>query len=98
MLVMPRIERRPIERLKSNRTLSVHPAEKARPVSREDSPQEQDRRRSRERRKRQEPVANDRRAGDRRANLKNLPLPLRKMLQHSRNPMRREGVYIDETV
>lgn len=98
MLVMPRIERRPIERLKSNRTLTVNRTERARPISRDDHPPTQERRRARDRRKQQVPVARDRRRSDRRTNLKDLPQPLRKMLEHSRHPLRREGVYVDETV
>lgn len=98
MLVMPRIERRPIERLKSNRTLTVNRSERARPITREDKPLTQERRRSRDRRKQQVPVARDRRRNDRRANLKDMPQPLRKMLENARHPLRREGVYVDETV
>jgi hypothetical protein len=98
MLVMPRIERRPIARLKSSRTLSVYPTERSRPISADEKPLTPERRRIHERRKREHPVAQERRQGDRRADRKNLPGALRQILQHTRNPARREGVYVDETV
>ena len=99
MLIMPRIHRRPIERLKSNRSLSVHRTERARSVRKEDKPPVQDRRLVRERRKKQIPVAQDRRRGDRRlAHLRAKP-ELKAMLENSGSDAdSREGRFVNETV
>ncbi|MCG8316520.1 MAG: hypothetical protein MI976_25185 [Pseudomonadales bacterium] len=99
MLIMPRIHRRPIERLKSNRSLSVHRTERSKPVGREEKPPVQDRRLVKERRKRQEPVANERRRGDRRlAHLRTKP-EVKAMLDNSgAGEGHREGRFVNETV
>ncbi|MDX1695501.1 MAG: hypothetical protein R3208_17185 [Ketobacteraceae bacterium] len=99
MLIMPRIHRRPIERLKSSRSLSVHRTERSRPVGKEDRPPVQERRLVKERRKRNVPVPVERRRTDRRlARLRTKP-ELRAMLENSgQESDSREGRFINEKV
>lgn len=99
MLIMPRIHRRPIERLKSSRTLSVHRTERSRPIEQHEKPPFQDRRAVRERRKRNVPVPVERRRGDRRlARMKAKP-EVKALLENSgESAQSREGRFVNETV
>lgn len=102
MLLMPRIQRRQIERLKSSRSIRVFETERAKPVEREERPQFNERRAVRERRQQQEPVPQERRRQERRNARQSLRPEIRAMLENAggRNAatVRRGGVYIDEDV
>ena len=103
MILMPRIEHRTIERLKSNRSIRVQATEPSTPIAPKDHPRYNDRRsRSRDRRQKSIPVANDRRRGDRRNAHKRLRPEIKALLQNAggSNPttIKRDGVYIDENV
>lgn len=102
MLLMPRIHRRPIERLKSNRSIRVYESERIHPIEKENKPNYSERRLVRERRRQEQPVKDDRRRQDRRNAHQNLRPEIRTLLQNAgnRNPatIRRGGVYIDEDV
>lgn len=99
MLIMPRIHSRPIERLKSSRSLSVHRTERSRAVERDEQQPAQERRAVRERRKRNIPVPVERRRGDRRlAHLKTKP-EVKALLENSGDSVKnREGRFVNETV
>ena len=99
MLIMPRIERRPIERLKSNRSLSVHKTEPSKRVEPHEKPPTQDRRLVRDRRKQRRNVTVDRRRNDRRlAHLHQKP-EVKAMLDNSGEfDKTREGRFVNETV
>ena len=107
MLLMPRIHRRPIERLKSTRSIKVHQIERtkatepqSRPAVVEQGPSSE--RRNNDRRQRSQTVAQDRRRGDRRNAHKQMRRELKSMLSNSgeRHPatLRRDGVFVDEDV
>lgn len=99
MLIMPRIHRRPIERLKSSRSLSVHRTERSRPVDQHQPPPAQERRLVRERRKRNVPVPVERRRADRRLRRQQTKPEVRAMLENSGQSMgEREGRFINEKV
>lgn len=102
MLLMPRIHRRPIERLKSNRSIRVYEAEHIHPVEKQPKPQFVDRRGRQERRQQDVPVATERRRQGRRNAHQNLRPEIRALLQNSGEPnpatVRRGGVFIDEDV
>lgn len=102
MLLMPRIHRRSIERLKSNRSIRVYESERIHPVGQEIKPTYSERRLVRERRKQEIPVQEDRRRQPRRNAHQNLRPEIRALLQNSgdRNAatIRRDGVYINEDV
>ncbi len=102
MLLMPRIQRRQIERLKSSRSIRVYESERAHPIERQPKPQFSERRLVRERRQRQEPVSNDRRRQDRRNAHQNLRPEIRALLENAGDTnaatIQRGGVYIDEDV
>lgn len=102
MLLMPRIQRRHIDRLKSSRSIRVYETERTHPIERQPRPQYSERRIVRERRQREEPVALDRRRQDRRNARQALRPEIRAMLENAgdRNSAatQRGGVYIDEDV
>lgn len=107
MLLMPRIHRRPIERLKSTRSIKVHQIERSKPTEPQArtavvEPGPSTERRNNDRRQRSQPVAQDRRRGDRRNAHKQMRHELKSMLANSgdRNPatIRRDGVFVDEDV
>lgn len=102
MLLMPRIQRRHIERLKSSRSIRVYESERIHPVERHPKPDYSERRLVRERRRQEEPVTVDRRRQDRRNAHQNLRPEIRKILENAgdRNAatISRGGVYIDEDV
>ena len=99
MLIMPRIHRRPIERLKSSRSLSVHRTERSRPVDQHQQPPTQERRLVKERRKRNVPVPVERRRNDRRLARQRAKPELRAMLENSgQDSGSREGRFINEKV
>jgi len=102
MLLMPRIQRRHIERLKSSRSIRVYETERTTPVERQPKPQYSERRLVRERRQREEPVSNDRRRQDRRNAHHSLRPEIRAMLENAGGPnaatAQRGGVYVDEDV
>ncbi len=102
MLLMPRIQRRHIERLKSSRSIRVYESERIHPIERHEKPSYSERRLVRERRQHQEPVANDRRRQDRRNARHTLRPEIRAMLEnaggHNAATSQRGGVYIDEDV
>ena len=102
MLLMPRIHRRQIERLKSNRSIKVYASEKSKPTEPQQRPQFVDRRGMKERRHKQIPVKVDRRRQDRRNAHRSMRPEIRAMLQNagSGHPAnaQRGGVYIDEDV
>ncbi len=99
---MPRIHRRPIERLKSNRSIRVYESERIHPIEKEARPTFSERRLVRERRRQDVPVQEDRRRQDRRNAYQNLRPEIRTLLQNagdrSAASVRRGGVYIDEDV
>jgi hypothetical protein len=103
MLLMPRIHRRPIERLKSNRSIRVYASERIRPLEQHEKPQFMERRgAAKERRRQSKPVTEERRRQDRRNAHRKLRPEIRSLLENAgaRNPatIRRGGVYIDEDV
>lgn len=102
MLIMPRIHRRPIERLKSNRTLNVYRAKASQPVQKDEKPAFRDRRAVRERRKKNVPVKYDRRANDRRLSYFRSPPAIRRLMENAQEETqrmtKRSGIYIDEEV
>lgn len=102
MLLMPRIQRRHIERLKSSRSIRVYESERTHPIERHPKPQFSERRLVRERRQRQEPINQDRRRQDRRNAHQALRPEIKAMLENTgdRNAatIQRGGVYIDEDV
>ena len=102
MLLMPRIQRRHIERLKSNRSIRVYESERIDRVEKHPKPQYLERRQTRERRRVNREVKEERRRQDRRNAAKNLRPEIRAMLENAGdgNPgsRRRGGVYIDEDV
>lgn len=102
MLLMPRIQRRQIERLKSSRSIRVYESERTHRIEREIKPQYSERRLVRERRRENLPVSQERRRQDRRNAHQALRPEIRAMLENAggRNAatLRREGVYIDEDV
>lgn len=102
MLLMPRIQRRQIDRLKSSRTIRVYETEPVRPVEPQPKADYSERRVVRERRQRNEPVAHERRRQDRRNARKAMRPEIRAMLENAgeRNPATapRGGLYIDEDV
>lgn len=102
MLLMPRIHRRPIERLKSNRSIKVYASERAKEIERHERPQFQDRRAVKERRRQTIPVKEERRRQNRRNAHRALRPEIRSLLENAgnQNPatIRRGGVYIDEDV
>jgi len=102
MLLMPRIHRRPIERLKSNRSIKVYASERSKHIEPHERPQFTDRRAVKERRRQNLPVKTDRRRQDRRNAHRALRPEIRSLLENSgnQNPatIRRGGVYIDEDV
>ncbi|MEE2730828.1 MAG: hypothetical protein VYA55_08385 [Pseudomonadota bacterium] len=102
MLLMPRIHRRPIERLKSNRSIKVYASERSKPVEPQERPQFVDRRAVKERRRHNLPVKEDRRRQDRRNAHRALRPEIRSLLENAgnQNPatIQRGGVYIDEDV
>lgn len=102
MLLMPRIQRRQIERLKSNRSIRVYESERIHPVEKHPKPQFMERRQVQERRQHSRPVNEERRRQDRRNAHKNLRPEIRALLQNAgdRNAANqsRGGVYIDEDV
>lgn len=102
MLLMPRIHRRQIERLKSNRSIRVHAVEPSKPIERQHRPQYLERRKPNERRKRTIPVKFDRRKGDRRNAHQRMRPEIRSLLENAggQNPatIKRDGVYINEDV
>lgn len=99
MLIMPRIHRRPVERLKTSRSLSVHKTERSRHVEEHEPQPAPERRLVRDRRKKSKPVAVERRRNDRRlAHLRMRP-ELKRLLDNSEgNSKQREGRFINETV
>ena len=102
MLLMPRIHRRTIERLKSNRSIKVYASERSKAVEQHQRPQFIDRRAVKERRRQNIPVKTDRRRQDRRNAHHKLRPEIRSLLENSgdHNPttIQRGGVYIDEDV
>lgn len=102
MLLMPRIHRRQIERLKSNRSIRVHATERIKATQAHEKPEYAERRAVNERRKRALPVNEDRRKTNRRNAHQKLRPEIRSMLENSgdRNPatIQRDGVYINEDV
>jgi len=102
MLLMPRIQRRQIERLKSNRSIRVYESERIHKVEKHPKPQFVDRRQPQDRRQQVIPVSNERRRQDRRNAHKNLRPEIKALLQNAgdRNAVNqaRGGVYIDEDV
>lgn len=102
MLLMPRIHRRQIERLKSNRSIRVHATERIKHSEPQQRPQYVERRSVNERRKRAVPVKVDRRKADRRNAHQRLRPEIRSMLENAggNNPatLKRGGVFIDEDV
>ncbi len=99
---MPRIHRRPIERLKSNRSLNVYRAKSTQPVHKDEKPVFRDRRGVRERRKKKEPVKYDRRANDRRLSYFRSPPAIKRLMENAQEDTqrmtKRSGVFIDEEV
>lgn len=102
MLLMPRIQRRHIDRLKSSRSIRVHETEPVRATDPNVRPQYTERRVVKERRQRNVPVAYDRRRQDRRNARKALRPEIRAMLENAgdSHPANRSrgGVFIDEDV
>ena len=99
MLIMPRIHRRPIERLKSNRSLSVHKTERSRQVVQHEQPPATERRLVRDRRKKSVPVMVERRRNDRRLAHLNAKPEVKAMLDNSGKFEKiREGRFVNETV
>lgn len=102
MLLMPRIHRRQIERLKSNRSIRVHASERIKPTEAQLRPQFVERRAVSERRKQSIPVKVERRKGDRRNAHQKLRPEIRSLLENAGNvnpaTIQRGGVYIDEDV
>ena len=102
MLLMPRIHRRQIERLKSNRSIKVYASEKAKQIEPHERPQFIDRRAVKERRRQNMPVKEERRRQDRRNAHRALRPEIRSLLENSGNnnpaTVQRGGVYIDEDV
>lgn len=102
MLLMPRIEHRQIERLKSSRSIRVYEPERIHSIDRHDPPGYDERRLVQERRQRDDPVPDDRRRQDRRNARKTLRPEIRALLENagSRNAatIRRDGVYINTDV
>ena len=99
MLIMPRIHRRPIERLKSSRSLSVHRTERSRPVDQHERPPVQERRLVKERRKKSVPVPVERRRNDRRLARQRAKPEVRALLENSgQETGSREGRFINEKV
>lgn len=103
MLLMPRIHRRQIERLKSNRSIRVHATERTKATEPHERPQYVERRTSStERRKQSIPVKEDRRKADRRNAHQKLRPEIRSMLENAGNrnaaTIQRGGVYINEDV
>ena len=102
MLLMPRIHRRQIDRLKSNRSIRVHATERSKRVEPHERPQYSERRTVNERRRQSIPVENDRRQDDRRNAHRRLRPEIRSLLENAggQNPatIKRGGVYINEDV
>jgi len=102
MLLMPRIHRRPIERLKSNRSIKVYASERSKALELHERPQFSDRRGVKERRRKDTPVKNERRRQDRRNAHRMMRPEIRSLLENAGNAnpatIRRGGVYIDEDV
>lgn len=102
MLLMPRIHRRQIERLKSNRSIKVYASERTKAIDPQERPKFVDRRAVKERRRKNVPVNDDRRRQDRRNAHQKLRPEIRSLLENagSTNPatIRRGGLYIDEDV
>lgn len=102
MLLMPRIHRRPIERLKSNRSIKVYASERTKEIAPQERPQFQDRRAIKERRRQNIPVKDERRRQDRRNAHRALRPEIRSLLENAGNQnaatIQRGGVYIDEDV
>ncbi len=101
MLLMPRIQNRQIERLKSNRSIRVYATEPIKRVEPQEQPKFLERRaRAKDRRKKSLPVSFNRRRGDRRNAHRKLSQEMKTLLENAgnQNPatIRREGVYIDE--
>lgn len=103
MILMPRIEHRRIERLKSNRSIRVQAAEPYTEIAPKQHPRYNDRRsRSRDRRQKSVSVSVDRRRGDRRNAHKRLRPEIKALLENAGGnnaaTVKRDGVYIDEDV
>src|SRR5690606_33848286 len=98
MLLMPRIHRRPIERLKSNRSIRVYETERIHPTEKHPKPEYSERRLVRERRRQDQPVNEERRRQDRRNLRQKLRPEIRAMLQNAgdRNAVsqQRGGLYV----
>ena len=96
---MPRIHRRPIERFKSNRSISVHKSEPLKNKRRGERPSFQERRIVHDRRRYGLPVKQERRKGDRRMLHLRVRPEIRTMMENSgKLPSKHEGLYIDEKV
>jgi hypothetical protein len=102
MLLMPRIHRRPIERLKSNRSIRVNATEPTKPADAHQKPTFIERRAAHERRRQNLPVSVERRRQERRNASRRLRPEIRALLQNSGTSdsavVSREGTYIDEDV
>jgi len=102
MLLMPRIQRRHIDRLKSSRSIRVYESERIHPIERQPKPQYSERRLVRERRQQDQPVSVERRRQDRRNARLQLRPEVRTLLENAGNQAAagsgRTGVYIDEDV
>ncbi len=103
MLPMPKIERRQIDRLKSNRSLKVHKSKAGNSVEQEPKNLLSERRSpSEERREVDQEVAFERRRSDRRRAFLRNSRQMREILSNSGvnspTPASRQGMFIDEEV
>jgi len=103
MLPFPKIERRQIDRLKSNRSIKVHQSKSSNTADENVNRTLPNRRASkRERRKQDMPVEFERRREDRRRAFLRNSRKMREILSHSGGatptPSSRQGMYIDEVV
>ena len=106
MLPMPPLERRPIDRLKSSRSLKVHKTKPARTVEKEVQEQQdtvKERRSTREERREETlPVAFERRKSDRRRAFLRNSRQMREILSNSglNSPSAesRQGMFVNEEV
>ena len=100
---MPKIEKRQIDRLKSNRSLKVHPSKASNAVEKETKQTLAERRAKKtERRTKEAPVTFERRRSDRRRAFIRNSRQMREILSNSGlgspEPSSRQGMFIDEEV
>ncbi len=99
MLITPPVHRRPIERFKSNRSLSVQKTERSKRLERHEKPPTEERRLVKDRRKKNLPFSKERRRHDRRLAHFSAKPEVKAMLDNSgKFNKTREGRFINETV